>query len=159
MGVKELIEEKFQEGVELGSDTSISPGEAVSKVMENAKKEFEAADSLKKSNKERKMAIAKRINQLREETEYRQKDVAARIGINVITLSGYEIGKSEPPEEVLVRLAGLYGVSLDYLMCRTDTRIEFDDGEYRAIDADRRKLQERLDNIEKELTNIRQGVK
>ena len=58
----------------------------------------------------------------------------------------------------MIRLASLYGVSLDYLMCRTDPRIEFNDGEYQAIDADRQQLKERLDSIERELTNIRKDA-
>ena len=78
--------------------------------------------------------------------------------MNVITLSGYEVGRSEPPEEVLVRLASLYQVSLDYLLCRTDTRIEFDEQEYRIIDADRKQLREQLENIEKQLEDIRSDV-
>ena len=40
----------------------------------------------------------------------------------VLDESGYEIGKSEPPMEALVRLADAYGVSLDYLLCRTDEK-------------------------------------
>ena len=78
--------------------------------------------------------------------------------MNVITLSGYEVGRSEPPEEVLVRLARLYGVSLDYLLCRTDTRIEFNENEYRVIDSDRKQLREQLESIEKQLESIRKDV-
>ena len=51
----------------------------------------------------------------------KQQDVAERTGINVVTLSGYEIGKNEPNMEALVSLADVYGVTLDYLMCRTDS--------------------------------------
>ena len=47
--------------------------------------------------------------------------MAERTGINVITLSGYEIGKNEPNMEALVSLADVYGASLDYLMCRVDS--------------------------------------
>ena len=49
-----------------------------------------------------------------------QKEAADRTGINMVTLSGYEIGKNEPNLEALVRLADIYEVSLDYLMCRND---------------------------------------
>ena len=142
--LREYAKEQFEKGVAIGSDKSKTPREAMNEVLANAKEELDAAASL---------------TQLREAAKYRQKDVAERIGVNVITLSGYEIGKSEPPEEVLVRLACLYGVSLDYLLCRTDTMILFDDGEYRAADNDRQQLRERLDSIEKELSHIRQEVK
>ncbi|MBD9225564.1 MAG: XRE family transcriptional regulator [Clostridiales bacterium] len=53
---------------------------------------------------------------------YSQQDVAEKTGINVITLSGYELARSEPNMEALVRLADVYHVTLDYLMCRTDTK-------------------------------------
>ena len=54
--------------------------------------------------------------------ELMQKEVADKTGINMVTLSGYEIGKNEPNLEALVRLADVYKVSLDYLMCRTDEK-------------------------------------
>lgn len=157
--LREYAKEQFEKGVAIGSDKSKTPREAINEVLANAKEELDAAASLAAARKERKDAVGKRLSQLREAAKYRQKDVAERIGVNVITLSGYEIGKSEPPEEVLVRLACLYGVSLDYLLCRTDTMILFDDGEYRAADNDRQQLRERLDSIEKELSHIRQEVK
>ena len=49
-------------------------------------------------------------------------DAAALTEINAVTLSGYEIRKNKPNLEALVRLAGVYEVSLDYLMCRTDEK-------------------------------------
>ena len=48
--------------------------------------------------------------------------MAEKTGINVITLSGYELARSEPNMEALVRLADVYHVTLDYLMCRTDSK-------------------------------------
>lgn len=157
--LREYTKEQFKKGVAIGSDKSKTPREAMNEVLTGAREELDAAASLANARKERKEAVGKRLSQLREAAKYRQRDVAERIGVNVITLSGYEIGKSEPPEEVLVRLACLYGVSLDYMLCRTDTMITFDDGEYKAADNDRQQLRERLDSIEKELSDIRRGVK
>ena len=48
--------------------------------------------------------------------------MAEKTGINVITLSGYELARSEPNMEALVRLADVYHVTLDFLMCRTDKK-------------------------------------
>ncbi|MEG2814539.1 MAG: helix-turn-helix transcriptional regulator, partial [Oscillospiraceae bacterium] len=45
-----------------------------------------------------------------------QQDVCSVIGIAPQTYSGYENGKHEPTIETLVRLAYLYGVSLDFLL-------------------------------------------
>ena len=152
---KSPLMQQFEKGYEKGADTSKTPGEAFSEVVQTAQKEINAASELIIARKERKAAVAARLNQLREEAGLRQRDVADKIGLNIITLSGYEVGRSEPPEEVLVRLAGLYGVSLDYLMCRTDTRIMFNDEEYKVIDADRQQLRKRLDSIEQELKGLR----
>lgn len=107
----------------------------------------------------RKIAVSRRLKKAREESGLTQKEVADKLELKKTTLSGYENGKSEPSMETLVQLANLYGVSLDYLMCRTDTRIEFNEEEYKVIDADRQQLRERLDSIEKELSDIRRGVK
>lgn len=41
-------------------------------------------------------------------------------GIEQALLSKYESGKRIPPTETLIVLADYYGVSMDYIMCRTD---------------------------------------
>lgn len=71
--------------------------------------------------KQRKSNVAKRLQETRLKCGLKQQDVAERTGINVVTLSGYEIGKNEPNMEALVSLADVCGVTLDYLMCRTDS--------------------------------------
>lgn len=45
-----------------------------------------------------------------------QQQVADRIGINQRTYSGYENGQSEPSIENLIKLAKLFGVSVDTLI-------------------------------------------
>lgn len=160
MGViADELKDRFQSGVELGADEGKTPGEAFDEVMKNAQREINEAQDLTKRQKARKKAVAERLNQLRKSKGLYQKEVASRIGVNVITLSGYEIGKSEPPLEVLVRLADLYSVSLDYLMCRTDAKIEYDGKEYQVIDADSRALKMRIDELQKELDAIRNELK
>lgn len=134
----------YETGHKIGSDKSKTASEAF-KELTNVMK--------------RKIAVSRRLKKAREESGLTQKQVADKLELKKTTLSGYENGKSEPSMETLVQLANLYGVSLDYLMCRTDTRIEFDEEEYKAIDTDRQQLRERLDSIEKELSDIRKGVK
>ena len=65
----------------------------------------------------RKDVVATRLHQLRLVSHHTQYEVAKATGIHVVTLSGYETGKSEPHMEALVRLANFYGVSLDDLLC------------------------------------------
>ena len=66
----------------------------------------------------RKLLVSLNLSAVRRRCGFKQREVADLIGINSVTLSGYETGKNEPPMEVLVRLSDLYGVSLDSLLCR-----------------------------------------
>ena len=68
----------------------------------------------------RKQDVAQRLQASRKKCDLTQQEAAKLTGINVVTLSGYEIAKNEPNMEALVRLADAYHVTLDYLMCRTD---------------------------------------
>lgn len=86
-----------------------------------ARAEFNAASAYTQRRKQRKASVAKRLQETRLKCGLKQQDVAERTGINAVTLSGYEIGKNEPNMEALVSLADVYGVTLDYLMCRVDS--------------------------------------
>ena len=48
--------------------------------------------------------------------------MAEKIGVRQTTYSKYELGKINIPIDMLIRLADLYGVSLDYLVGRADRR-------------------------------------
>lgn len=41
-------------------------------------------------------------------------------GIEQALLSKFETGERTPPTETLLLLADFYGVSIDYILCRTD---------------------------------------
>lgn len=45
-----------------------------------------------------------------------QKGAASKLGINYYQLCNYEINRSEPNLDTLVKMADLYGVSIDYLL-------------------------------------------
>ncbi len=59
------------------------------------------------------------IKNLREDHDYRQREVAAVLRVSQNTYSQYENGVIELTAENLIRLAELYGVSVDYLLGRT----------------------------------------
>lgn len=63
-----------------------------------------------------------RLRELRIEKSLFQKDVAAYLGIDRTTYVKYESGASEPPIETLIRLCNYYGVSLDYLVGRSNEK-------------------------------------
>lgn len=144
---------------EMASNPDIPIKEVLTTYASETKQEFANAKDLTKAKQERKEAVAKRLNALREENGKKQKEVATAIGVNVITLSGYEVGRSEPNAEVLVRLADLYGVSLDYILCRTDTKVTFDKAEYQSRDEERREMAKRLVQLEEELSTIKTAIK
>lgn len=66
--------------------------------------------------------VFSRIRDLREDSDWTQEYVAEQLGIKQTTYSKYELGKINVPTEMFMKLADLYGVSVDYLMGRTDRR-------------------------------------
>ena len=65
-----------------------------------------------------------RMRYLREDRDLRQTDVSKATGIDQKTLSNYETGKTSPDSYALIRLADFFGVSIDYLVGRTEIDIK-----------------------------------
>ena len=65
-------------------------------------------------------AVQNRVKDLREDHDLKQKEVAANIGITQRKYSYIETGVQPLTDELLVKLARFYGVSVDYLLCLTD---------------------------------------
>lgn len=61
------------------------------------------------------MEIAERLKQLRIKSKLTQYEVEELTGINRSTLSLYELGIRVPTIDKLMKLALLYGLSIDYL--------------------------------------------
>lgn len=62
------------------------------------------------------------IRSLRIDHGYTQKQIGEYLGISQNTYSQYEIGVLKYPVDVLIKLADLYQVSLDYLVGRTQQK-------------------------------------
>lgn len=62
------------------------------------------------------------IRKLRTDMGYTQKQVAEILGVSQNTYSQYEIGILNYPVDALAKLADFYGVSVDYLLGRTDVK-------------------------------------
>ena len=60
------------------------------------------------------------LKKLRNERGITQISLQMKTGIEQALLSKFENGERVPPTDTLIRLADFYGVSLDYIMCRTD---------------------------------------
>ena len=61
-----------------------------------------------------------RIRDLREDHDLTQQNVADAIGITQRKYSYVETGTQPLTDELLVRLAAFYHVSIDYLLCQTN---------------------------------------
>lgn len=59
------------------------------------------------------------LKQLRISKGYTQVALQMRTGIEQALLSKFETGERVPPTETLLVLADFYGVSIDYILCRT----------------------------------------
>ncbi|MDY6884244.1 MAG: helix-turn-helix transcriptional regulator [Pseudomonadota bacterium] len=70
------------------------------------------------------MTLGERIKRLRQERNWSQAQLAQRLNAHQKQVSGYERNVHVPSVEVLIRLAELLNVSLDYLAFenREDTR-------------------------------------
>ena len=62
------------------------------------------------------------IRDLRVDGGYTQKQIAEHLHIKQNTYSQYEIGVLNYPVDVLMKLADFYGVSVDYLLGRTNRK-------------------------------------
>ena len=67
------------------------------------------------------MKLAERLKSLRLEKKLKQEEVAKSLKIAVRSYCRYEYGEREPNASVLWRMADFYGVSVDYLIGRTDS--------------------------------------
>ena len=64
----------------------------------------------------------RRIRDLREDKDMTQTQMATILNCSQRIYSNYERGELDIPTEILIRLADFYGVSVDYLLNRTDKR-------------------------------------
>ena len=63
-----------------------------------------------------------RIRNLREDMDLTQTDMAKKLFISQRTYSYYESGGHDMHTEILIRIADIYQVSIDYLLERTNKR-------------------------------------
>lgn len=63
-----------------------------------------------------------RIRDLREDSDFSQKQIAELLNCSQQAYSNYELGQRDIPVSVLQRLAVLYKTSIDYLVGLTDER-------------------------------------
>ena len=62
----------------------------------------------------------KNLRGIREDRDIKQKEIAQYLNVSQNTYSQYETGVIALTAEVLIKLAEYYGVSVDYLLDRTN---------------------------------------
>jgi len=60
------------------------------------------------------------LKELRKSRNKTQLQIQMATGIEQALLSKFENGVRIPPTETLIALADYYGVSIDYILCRTE---------------------------------------
>ena len=63
-----------------------------------------------------------RIRDIREDNDLPQKKLAELLQVHQTTYSDYELGRVNVPVPALHKLADFYGVSVDYLLGRTNEK-------------------------------------
>lgn len=76
---------------------------------------FDSMAHIMQSEEQRK-AFGKRLKELRNQRRWTQKEVAARIGLQLSQFNKYESGMHVPPADKLIQLAELFATTTDYLL-------------------------------------------
>lgn len=64
-----------------------------------------------------------RLRHLRSERNYHQSELGELLGLSPSAIGSYERNLREPSYDYLVKIADLFGVSIDYLLCRSQERL------------------------------------
>lgn len=68
------------------------------------------------------MAKYERLRNMREDLDMTQAEIGKKLCISQRTYAHYEAGTRDIPIEILIKLADLYNVNLDYLVNRTNIK-------------------------------------
>lgn len=68
------------------------------------------------------MSLAERLKELRTEKGLTQKELANLLDISPSAIAMYEVKRRDPDTNTLIKIADVFGVSIDYLVGKTDIR-------------------------------------
>ncbi|EJM7954258.1 TPA: helix-turn-helix transcriptional regulator [Listeria monocytogenes] len=94
--------------------------------------------------------FAKRLRELRKVDRKTQQQMADLLGVSRPAYTAYELGRREPDFETLNKLALIFGVTVDYLLGRSDLKDISADGFTAKEEIDMKK---RMDALRKDLKN------
>ena len=64
----------------------------------------------------------RRIRDLKIDNDMTQKELSKILGMSQTGYSKYETGENDIPTEILIKLSGIYNVSIDYLLNQTNCK-------------------------------------
>ena len=103
-----------------------------------------------------------RLKNLRQQHHLTQTQVANRLNLSKTSISGYENNVKTPSQDILIKLAGLYRVSTDYLLGLDDEEMISVEGltrqQRRLVEELVRMLQEKPRSWKAEKSEIRAEV-
>ncbi len=67
--------------------------------------------------------LGDRLAELRKDKGWKQEQLAKELSISVHTVMSYEQGKSNPDDDMKIKIAQLFNISTDYLLGLTDMEI------------------------------------
>ena len=67
----------------------------------------------------------RRIRDLREDKDLKQRQVAQYLNCSQQVYSNYELGQRDIPTDILIRLARLYNTSVDYMLGLTNITVPY----------------------------------
>ncbi|MBC1532102.1 helix-turn-helix transcriptional regulator [Listeria seeligeri] len=94
--------------------------------------------------------FAERLRELRKIERKTQQQMADLLGVSRPAYTAYELGRREPDFETLDKLAHIFGVTVDYLLGRSDSKSLSKNGFTLKEEMDMKK---RIDALKKDLKN------
>lgn len=121
--------------------------EAPKTIAEAASIGLEQGMAHKQASRELREDIARRVKALRVEAKLTQEEMAEKINVNALTYRGYENCRSDFPLLMLIRVADVLDVSLDYVTARTEVRKP-------NVANTKKTVEERLQDLEQGLLKV-----
>lgn len=108
----------------------------------------------------RKIEVGNQLQYLRKKAGLTQKEVCDIVEVTPQSYSGYEKGKYEPSLETICRLAMLYNVTTDHILCNwideideaeSDLKNEAGNDRFYTLEAEVQVLKEHMDRLLKKM--------
>ena len=118
---KDYIKDKYERNKQAASDPNVPISEAAKQAWNEAASDWAAIGAYAQCRKQRKLDVSNRLKEVRKGLRTAAAGRSGKDEVSTSLLCQAMSWRSEPNMEALVRLADVYHVTLDYLMCRTDS--------------------------------------